>query len=93
MTFLVPPVPEVGFSLFLFPWLVSCLIVDERSLGSILVVEEREALVVNPEFKEFPMLDDIEHVIAYLEGVLEGSPEFLTLEHLLPILQDLLLPT
>ncbi len=64
----------------------------ERSLGSVEVVEVGEGLVVNAQFEDVSMLDNIEHVVADLEGVLEGGPKFLDLENLLSILKHLLLP-
>ena len=39
--------------------------------GSIPVIHMLEALVINSQFEQFTMLDNNEHMVAYLEGILE----------------------
>ena len=52
-----------------------------------------ETLVVNSEFEMLSVLDDVEHVVVDLEGILERSAKFLDFINLSAISEHLLLPT
>ena len=52
-----------------------------------------EALIVNPQFVVVSVLYNVEHVVSYLERVLEIYAEFLHLIHHHSILENLFLST
>jgi len=68
-------------------------IVHKRSLGPVLVIKVRKALIIDAQFKHVSVLHNVQHMVVYLKGVLERSAELLNLKYHLSVFVDFLLST
>ena len=103
MSFLITPIPIVlvSFSVLIKIFFLSILLflvfmftfIFESPLGPILIVEVSEAHVIYSKFIVIPILNDIQHMVSYLERVLERNSEFLNFIHQNAIFKDFFLST
>lgn len=93
VTLLIAAITIVFLLLFFFILVILISFIYKCSLGSVLVVQVLETLIINSHLKHLPMLDYIQTMVSNVEGILKWCAKLLCFEDKFSIFVYALFPT